>query len=125
MLNPCLSCGACCAFFRASFYWREADDQSPGGVPVGMTRDLDPMRRVMKGTSGPDPWCVALTGEIGTRVKCAIYEKRSTVCRKFVPSFRDGERNEDCDRARAAHGLPPLSPGDWVEETDDGHRPAA
>lgn len=27
--NPCLSCRACCAFFRVSFYWAEADD---GGV---------------------------------------------------------------------------------------------
>ncbi|EGM7481565.1 YkgJ family cysteine cluster protein, partial [Escherichia coli] len=20
-LNPCMTCGACCAFFRVSFYW--------------------------------------------------------------------------------------------------------
>ena len=33
-VHPCLSCGACCAHFRASFYWAEADDQTPGGVPV-------------------------------------------------------------------------------------------
>ncbi|WP_142908916.1 CxxCxxCC domain-containing protein, partial [Klebsiella pneumoniae] len=24
-LNPCMTCGACCAFFRVSFYWAEAD----------------------------------------------------------------------------------------------------
>ncbi|HBP8873638.1 TPA: YkgJ family cysteine cluster protein, partial [Escherichia coli] len=24
--NPCMRCGACCAFFRVSFYWAEADD---------------------------------------------------------------------------------------------------
>ncbi|EEX7666747.1 YkgJ family cysteine cluster protein, partial [Escherichia coli] len=23
--NPCMTCGACCAFFRVSFYWAEAD----------------------------------------------------------------------------------------------------
>ncbi|EMK5322830.1 YkgJ family cysteine cluster protein, partial [Escherichia coli] len=23
-LNPCMTCGACCAFFRVSFYWAEA-----------------------------------------------------------------------------------------------------
>ncbi|MBB8903342.1 YkgJ family cysteine cluster protein, partial [Escherichia coli] len=23
-LNPCITCGACCAFFRVSFYWAEA-----------------------------------------------------------------------------------------------------
>ncbi|HDN1328034.1 YkgJ family cysteine cluster protein, partial [Escherichia coli] len=22
-LNPCMTCGACCAFFRVSFYWAE------------------------------------------------------------------------------------------------------
>ncbi|ELS8655369.1 YkgJ family cysteine cluster protein, partial [Escherichia coli] len=25
-LNPCMTCDAYCAFFRASFYWAEADD---------------------------------------------------------------------------------------------------
>jgi hypothetical protein len=29
--NPCVSCGACCAHFRVSFYWAEADD-APGGI---------------------------------------------------------------------------------------------
>ncbi|EEC8989014.1 TPA: YkgJ family cysteine cluster protein [Escherichia coli] len=24
--NPCMTCGAYCAFFRVSFYWVEADD---------------------------------------------------------------------------------------------------
>ncbi|MEA7465220.1 YkgJ family cysteine cluster protein, partial [Salmonella enterica subsp. enterica serovar Lubbock] len=21
VLNPCMTCGACCAYFRVSFYW--------------------------------------------------------------------------------------------------------
>ena len=25
MWNPCITCGACCAYFRASFYWTEAE----------------------------------------------------------------------------------------------------
>ena len=29
-VNPCLSCGACCAFYRASFYWSEAAGVTPG-----------------------------------------------------------------------------------------------
>ena len=24
--NPCIECGACCAYYRASFYWAEADE---------------------------------------------------------------------------------------------------
>jgi len=35
--NPCLSCGACCAAFRVSFYWREADGgESGGAVPPAL-----------------------------------------------------------------------------------------
>ncbi|HDH0840599.1 TPA: YkgJ family cysteine cluster protein, partial [Klebsiella pneumoniae] len=22
-INPCMTCGACCAYFRVSFYWAE------------------------------------------------------------------------------------------------------
>ena len=35
MSNPCLSCGACCAFFRASFHWLETTS-----APDGVTRLL-------------------------------------------------------------------------------------
>ena len=35
--NPCVSCGACCVAFRASFYWAEGDDTTEGGVPVHLT----------------------------------------------------------------------------------------
>lgn len=28
--NPCVSCGACCAYFRVSFYW--AESESGGGT---------------------------------------------------------------------------------------------
>jgi len=53
--NPCLRCGACCAYFRASFYWGEADDTAPNGVPVELTEDLTAFRRVMIGTNGKEP----------------------------------------------------------------------
>jgi len=41
MSNPCLSCGACCAFFRASFHWLEtaaAYGLPPLPPPAGTTR---------------------------------------------------------------------------------------
>lgn len=112
--NPCLACGACCAFFRASFYWAEGDDATAGGVPVALTEKLDPYRRVMRGTGGPRPRCVALEGEIGREVRCAIYARRASVCREFVPSWAEGEPNARCDAARARWGLPPLTPEDWT-----------
>jgi hypothetical protein len=111
--NPCLSCGACCAFFRCSFYWREADDTTPGGVPVALTQDLGPHRRVMRGTDQRNPHCVALAGEIGTAAGCSIYDRRPSTCRIFVPAWYNGEPNIDCDRARVAHGLAPLTPDAW------------
>ncbi|HQI80313.1 MAG TPA: YkgJ family cysteine cluster protein [Deltaproteobacteria bacterium] len=111
--HPCLTCGACCAYFRASFYWAEADDATPGGVPVEMTRKLNQYRRSMLGMDGAHPRCIALEGEIGRSVYCSIYERRASVCRVFTPSWENGEPNERCDRARAAWGLEPLRPGDW------------
>jgi uncharacterized protein len=109
--NPCLTCGACCAFFRVTFYWAEADDAAESGVPVELTEKANDFRRAMLGTSGKNPHCIALKGIIGSRVHCAIYERRSSVCRNFQTSWAEGEPNESCDKARAARGLTPLLPG--------------
>jgi Fe-S-cluster containining protein len=117
--NPCLSCGACCAFFRASFYWAEADDATPGGVPVDLTEKLDPYQRVMQGTNRKEPRCVALEGVVGVSVGCAIYDQRASVCREFTPSWYDGVHNPRCDQARAAKGLPALEPDAW-DRPDEG-----
>jgi Fe-S-cluster containining protein len=106
--NPCLSCGACCAYFRVSFYWAEGDDVEGGTVPVALTTRVGPWLRAMRGTEQVPPRCVALEGEIGRCVRCAIYERRPSVCREFAVSGQDGRRNELCDRARQAWGLPPL-----------------
>ncbi|NLA40964.1 MAG: YkgJ family cysteine cluster protein [Smithella sp.] len=106
-INPCITCGACCALFRASFYWAEADDAG-GTVPVDLTEQLNAFRRVMKGTNDPSPRCVALVGEIGRQIYCSIYDHRSSVCRDFPVAWENGLPNERCDKARLAWGLPPL-----------------
>ncbi len=115
-VNPCVLCGACCAHFRASFYWGEADDVRPDGVPVALTDDLNPYARVMKGTNQTEPRCIALEGIIGQKVSCSIYPRRATPCRSFIPSYENGEPNLRCDQARIAHGLPPLTPADWEDD---------
>jgi Fe-S-cluster containining protein len=115
LLNPCLTCGACCAFYRASFYWAEADEFSQGGVPIELTEKLNPYLLVMKGTTRSAPRCVALEGSIGHDVFCGIYERRSSVCREFEPSWEKNEPNPRCDKARLAWGLAPLTPGSWLE----------
>lgn len=115
--NPCISCGACCSFFRASFHWMETD-AGGGTVPAEMTRPLTHHRVVMRGTERSGGRCVALTGEIGSCVGCTIHPLRSSVCRDFEASWENGVHNVDCDRARARHGLPPLEPG-WNRPGDD------
>ena len=108
--NPCPECGACCAHFRVSFYWSEADSAAGGVTPADLSVKVTAHRAAMRGTETIPARCVALEGEIGKRVRCAIYPLRPSPCREFRASWIDGPRSERCERARAAHGLPPLAP---------------
>jgi hypothetical protein len=108
--NPCMSCGACCAVFRASFYWAEAGDATAGGVPVQLTEKITAFRRAMRRTDPPESRCIALLGTPGQSVRCAIYGSRPSVCRTFDPSWKVGEENPRCNKARALIGLAPRSP---------------
>jgi Fe-S-cluster containining protein len=117
--NFCLSCGACCAFYRASFYWSELDDFTSGGVPAGMTQKMDDFRVMMKGTGGSSPRCIALIGDIGSNVFCSIYSRRASVCRDFEASWQNHRPNLRCDKARLARGLPPLKSEDWIDPGND------
>ncbi|HIJ79484.1 MAG: YkgJ family cysteine cluster protein [Desulfobulbaceae bacterium] len=110
--NPCLTCGACCAFFRVSFYWAEAGEDGTG-VPVALTGRLSTHRAFMLGTNASNPRCVALKGEIGQEVHCAIHPQRASVCRDFAASWQDGQHQAGCDQARAKYGLLPLEPHHW------------
>jgi uncharacterized protein len=107
--NPCLTCGACCAHFRVSFFWGEC--QSAGGVvPDDQVVLITPHRVAMLGTQNTPVRCTALLGEVGQGVRCTLYEQRSSTCREFEASWVNGEHNPYCDAARSAHGLPPLEP---------------
>lgn len=105
--SPCLTCGACCAAFRVSFYWGEC--QSAGGtVPDALTLQVTPYHACMKGTETNPVHCTALVGTPGKRVSCNIYESRSSTCREFDIFNEDGSVNEACTKARAIYGLPPV-----------------
>jgi Fe-S-cluster containining protein len=108
--SPCTRCGACCAFFRVAFYWREAEPKDvENPVPGGLFEDLTQDLRCMKGTAAKHrPKCTALSGRIGKEVGCTIYHNRPTPCREFQFSYYEGKPNPRCDEARRAHGLPPL-----------------
>jgi len=112
-INPCLTCGACCAYYRASFYWAESDLAQPDGVPSELTEKMNDFRLFMRGSSGSKPRCIALMGFIGKKVHCSIYDRRASVCRDFPPSWENNIHNERCDKARTAWGLAPLTPEIW------------
>ncbi|MCO6451308.1 MAG: YkgJ family cysteine cluster protein [Caldilineales bacterium] len=116
MTHPCLTCGACCAHYRVSFYWAEADDAG-GTVPIALTERMDINRLSMRGTGSKPARCVALLGAVGEAVRCTIYESRPSVCAEFTPSWEDGQANPLCDNARAAWDLPSLEPG-WREREE-------
>ncbi len=113
--NPCLKCGACCAFFRVSFYWGETDLNPEGIVPQNLTEKLSDFRQCMRGTNQKKPYCIALEGTIGKSVRCTIYDNRPSPCREFGVIWEDGaarfpsENLLRCNKARTAWGLPPLS----------------
>lgn len=108
--NPCLSCGACCAYFRVSFYCGEIADEHGGGmVPPELVVQVGPLRAAMKGTEYGRGRCIALRGEIGSPdVHCSIHPQRPSPCREFNPWRDNGTPDPDCQRVRAMFGLPPL-----------------
>jgi Fe-S-cluster containining protein len=114
MRHPCLTCGACCAHFRVSFHWSEADASLGGKVPIGLTEPLRRHERVMRGTSQPAPRCIALDAEIGVRSRCSIHPQRPSVCAAVPASWEFGAPSAQCDKARVAHGLPVLTSADWA-----------
>lgn len=101
MSHPCLSCGACCASFRVDFAVQELQENG-GTVPDGLAVEVNGSMCRMRGTDHRSPRCAALTGSIGSKVACGIYEWRSSPCREFAAG------SDACHRARQRHGLPLL-----------------
>jgi len=106
--NPCLTCGACCASFRVSFYWAETSAGQKNGVPVELTENVNDFYSCMKGTNSKTPHCIALEGQVGREVSCKIYEQRSSTCREFNIIDASGNIDAHCTKARARYGLLPV-----------------
>ena len=98
-METCQQCGACCAYFRVSFYWAEADER---GWPAADVRKVNDVIACLAGTDQPQPRCLALQGNVGETVSCTRYAQRPSPCRELQPG------DEKCNRARAAHGLQPV-----------------
>lgn len=106
--NPCVGCGACCSNFRVSFYHGELSDMPSGFVPVELTVKVNDFYSCMKGTERGCDSCIALTGTIGKKVGCSIYENRPTPCREFSVWDSQGEPNPICQKLRKKINLPEL-----------------
>ena len=100
-MSACTSCGACCASFRVDFAVQELQDQG-GSVPDGLAVEVNTNIARMRGTDHQPPRCAALSGKLGEKIGCGIYEWRPSPCREFA------EGSEACDRARRRHGMPAL-----------------
>ena len=119
-----MRCGACCATFRVSLHWSEADPALGGRVPVELTEPVRAHELAMRGTSRARPRCIALDADIGHRSRCTIHPRRPSACAQVPASWEFGAASDQCDRARAAHGLPPLMPSDWAGvDEGDGNAP--
>jgi Fe-S-cluster containining protein len=81
-----------------------------GRVPVGLVETITSQLVCMRGTASAPLRCVALRGQIGIAVSCAIYEFRPDACREFAPLAAVGRGDEACTDARRRHHLPPLRP---------------
>lgn len=74
-----------------------------GTVPAGLTVEVTATISRMRGTDHAPARCAALSGRLGQRVGCGIYEWRPSPCREFEAG------SAACNSARQRHGLPPLA----------------
>jgi len=96
--EPCTGCGACCAAYRVDFDCRDLDPRFPPALVVELTGHLLRLR----GTDHQPPRCAALSGRIGERVRCGVYEWRPGPCRELEAG------SDACNQARRRHGLSPV-----------------
>jgi len=74
-----------------------------GSVPMALASEVTDSIWRMNGTDHVPARCAALTGKIGEKVACGIYEWRPSPCREFE------EGSQACRRAQAQRGLKSLS----------------
>jgi len=90
----CQSCGACCSYSAEWPRFSTEDDAQLDRIPAKYVSANE------SGMRCDGVRCSALTGEVGKRTACGIYEIRPDVCRACMPG------DDDCLMARKAHGLP-------------------
>lgn len=104
----CQSCGACCVTYRVTLPRADLDSHPRGWVPAHLTQPYTPTTACMRETPEHPGRCIALSGDIGNMVNCAIYDQRPAACRDFAPLSAIGLGDDACDDARRRCGLAPL-----------------
>ena len=89
--NPCLSCGACCAF---SHEWPRFTLETESEILA-----IRPALAGERGMRCVGDRCSALSGEVGVKTACEVYDVRPHVCR----SCEAGD--PECNMARAKFGF--------------------
>lgn len=97
---PCVSCGACCAYFKVEFS-RENNPQVPWQKII-IQKDK---KAFMKGAEKFKGRCDSLLGNLGENCSCSIYENRPDVCAAFPVWLNNGKQNPKCIKAREHNGL--------------------
>jgi len=100
-MSACTNCGACCASFRVDFSVHEVEDLG-GHVPSGLAVEVNVSIARLRGTDHQPPRCAALSGKLGEKIGCGIYEWRPSPCREFE------EGSDACASARRRHGMLPV-----------------
>ena len=71
-------------------------------MPHGLIETVNDTTCRMRGTDYARPRCAALTGTVGEKAACGIYEWRPSPCRELAAG------SDACNRVRLRHGLLPL-----------------
>jgi uncharacterized protein len=88
----CQECGACCSY-KWSWPVLRRNRIDAAQIPANMVRSDYPLMKTVNCR------CVALIGEVGKQVSCAIYDNRPLACQTFKPG------SELCQEARLSKGL--------------------
>ncbi len=100
MSHDCTRCGACCSVnFTVEVEAEEQDDLFDAideSVLIDLDgADFDQSYPEIMGVPKRDGRCVALIGDVGTEVFCAVYEARPKTCSTFTPG------STQCEDVRA------------------------
>ncbi len=94
--NPCVRCGACCAYSANWPRFSIEEDDALSLIPEALVNERQ------SGMRCEGERCCALAGDIGVTTSCTIYAARPEVCRSCEPG------DPECNMARRRYGLRPL-----------------